>query len=53
MSILIEVILLDGTDDIVTLAEAQVLRDAGELAPPIDDNLALTVEKFWGPDYGS
>lgn len=53
MSILLEVILLDGTKEIVTLEEAQALRDAGELAPPVEDNKALTIEKFYGEHYGT
>ena len=53
MSILIEVVLVDGREDIVTLEEAEELKNSGGLAPAVDDNLALTIEKFWGPDYGS
>lgn len=51
MSGLIEVTLLDGSTDIVTVAEAIQMRRNGELAPAPDDSSALTIEDVYGEGY--
>lgn len=51
MSTLIEVMKTDGTTDIVTVEEAQELREAGELADAVDDEKALTLDEVYGEDF--
>lgn len=51
MADLVEVEYLDGTTDIVTIAEANYAKDHHLLAPPpvVDDQ--LTLEDVYGEDY--
>jgi hypothetical protein len=49
---LVEVTYIDGTSEVVTVEEAETLRENGELATPVPDGKALTKEDFWGEGYG-
>lgn len=51
MEDLVEVEFLDGTTDIVTLAEANYYKKHNMLAPPPVVNNQLTLEDVYGEDY--
>ncbi len=53
MSILVEVEMLDGSFEIMTLAEAETARANGELAPAVPDGKALTITEVYGSGYQS
>lgn len=47
---LIEVTLKSGATALYSLAEAEELRQRGELAPAVADGFALTEDDVWGSD---
>lgn len=47
---LIAVVMKDGSTELYTVAEAEELRQRGELAPAVADGLALTEDDMWGSD---
>ena len=51
MSDLVEVTYIDGSTEVVTVEEAVELRENGELADPVEDNQALTLDEFYGDGY--
>jgi len=53
MAVLVSIIRSDGTEDVVTLAEARALRDAGELQAknPTLAAEALRIVDVYGLDY--
>ena len=51
MADLITVTYLDGSTEIVTVAEAEALKTAGALTIPDNDGKALTIEDVYGEGY--
>jgi len=51
MAELITVTYLDKSTEIVTVAEAEALKDAGALFIPANDGKALTIEDVYGEEY--
>jgi hypothetical protein len=50
---LVAVVMLDGTTELYSLAEAQELKRQGKLLPKVADDKALTEENVYGDDLGT